>query len=497
MFTGAVGALFAVVLAACSESSLVAPARSPLANQPLPAAERYLVELVSAGAPPARFVSAVQAAGGVILRAHQGTGIVLVARLSANAANALRSQPDVALIVPDLRMRFITDPPLVRRVSSGVRPKSGSRLGAGRPQPKLTPLGMNNPRNAQLYGDQWDMTNISADTAWQITSQGLGQHVFILDSGIDTLQQDLRGNVDLVASTTFAFAPTDTFELNPLPWGHDVVGHGTFVSSLIAGNSLGMAAVAPQATLTMVRVLDDDGFGSWSALIEGILYAADSGADVINMSIGGYFPRDQSYYLAFADYFQRAVDYAFQRGVLLVAAAGNDAVNTNTAGAPSGSYADSLEMPAGLHHILSIGATGPILSQYPDTIAIYSNYGDAGVGVFAPGGNVVDYPYLGDLVVGACSADIPKNVSPCPMSAEAVGADTGYAAGAGTSFAAPHVVGEAAVVKARASGFIFGQALETCILNTATEINPGVRPDPLYNYGRIDVLKAITSTGCE
>jgi subtilisin family serine protease len=78
-----------------------------------------------------------------------------------------------------------------------------------------------------------------------------------------------------------------------------------------------------------------------------------------------------------------------------------------------------------------------------------------------------------------------------------LGSDTSYAIGAGTSFATPMVSGEAAVVQALNAGVIKGQALETCILNTATEINPGVRPDPLYNFGRIDVLTAIKNSSCQ
>ena len=306
--------LLVVTLAACSEASLVAPTRTPAASQQLPPAPRYVVELKSAGAPPARFVSAVKAAGGVILRAHEGTGIVVLARLSASAANALRSEPDVADIVPDIAKRFINDPLRARFVRSAALPNGNIKKARGI-GPRLTPMGMNNPRNAQLYSYQWNMPQIQADTAWQITTQGQGIHVFILDSGVDTTHQDLRGIVDLVASTSFAYAETDTLELNPLPFGHNVVGHGTFVSSIIAGNSLGVAAVAPQATLTMVRVLDDSGSGSFSWLLTGILYATDSGANIISMSLGGYFPRDQSGYLAYADYFQRAVDYASERGV--------------------------------------------------------------------------------------------------------------------------------------------------------------------------------------
>ena len=492
LLAGMAGAVV-VAIAACSDGLPVAPNRNPLGAQLLPAAPRYIVALASNGPPPARFVSAVQAAGGQILRAHQATGIVLVAHLTAAAANSLRTQPDVQMIVPDVHMRFINDPPrLTRFVPSAVPAKARAKG-----QPRLTPMAATNPRLAQLFPHQWNMTQIQADTAWQVTSQGLGINVYILDSGVDTLHQDLRGVIDLRHSTSFAFAQTDTLELNPLPFGHDVVGHGTFVSSLVAGNSLGMAAVAPQATLTMVRVLDDSGSGSFSWLLNGIIYASDSGANVISMSLGGYFPRDTSFYLAFADFIQRTVDYASQRGAVVIGAAGNEAVNTNSAQSPLGDFSNKLEMPAGLRHVMSIGATGPINQQNFNDIAVYSNYGKAGVGVFAPGGNFGPDPInIADLVIGACSSSIFISGTGPNTGFVCAGSEISYLSGAGTSFATPHVAGEAAVVKAKASGFISGQALETCLLNTAAKVN-SARPDSLYNFGVINVLNAIKSSGCQ
>jgi subtilisin family serine protease len=353
----------------------------------------------------------------------------------------------------------------------------------------FTPKGVTDPRNAQFFGSQWNMSVIQADTAWQITSQGTGEKVFILDTGVDTAHIDLAGRVNTALSTSFAFA-TDT-STQPLPFSHDVVSHGTFVSSLIASNSIGIAAVAPQAQLVMVRVLDDQGSGSFLANLEGILYATDNNADVINMSLGGYFSRTSADDMSFVDVFQRVIDYAFQRGILLVAAAGNNAENFNTATAPTGSYADSLNAPAGLHHVLSVGATGPIAEANFDDIANYSNFGNDGVAVFAPGGNVSDTlpsdtaDQQADLVIGACSS----------ASALCPGADSVYLIGAGTSFASPMAAGEAAVVKGQ-SNSVIGQALETCIATSATEVT-GKRPDPNYGFGRINVFSAVKSKSCQ
>ena len=471
-------------LAACSEMGPVSSKNQTLTSA-LPASARYLVELRSAGSPSAALTTQIRAGGGHIIYAHAGTGIVVVAGLSASAATALRQRSDVQTVLADTKRLTVHDPAFARF--------TGKNLKALHRTPSLTARGATDPRTATAFADglQWNMTQIQADSAWQITSQGAGEKVFILDSGVDTAQIELVGLVNTSLSTSFVFAPTDTVDTLPLPFGHDVVGHGTFVSSLIASNSINIAAVAPQAQLVMVRVLDDNGEGSFFGNLEGILYATDNNADVINMSLGGYFDRTSADDMAFVDVFQRVVDYAFQRGILLVAAAGNSAVDFNTATSPTGSYADSLNAPAGLHHILSVGATGPIGQANFDDIASYSNFGSAGVAVFAPGGNIADTAAADtadaddDLVIGACSSFS----SICP------GSEDSYAIGAGTSFASPMTAGEAAVVKGQATTVV-GQALETCIATTSSEVT-GKRPDPDYNFGRIDVLNAINSKSCQ
>ena len=343
-------------------------------------------------------------------------------------------------VVADVYKMRLTDPRFRKMQVLRIKP-SAVRMRS------FTSRGAVDPRTAQLFGSQWNMTVIQADTAWQVTSQGAGVKVFILDTGVDTAQVDLVGRVNTSLSTSFAFAtPTDTV---PLPFSHDVVSHGTFVSSQIATNSLGIAGVAPQAELVMVRVLDDNGGGSFFSNLIGILYATENNADVINMSLGGYFNRTSSDDMSFVDILQRAVDYAFQRGSLLVAAAGNDSVNFNTATSASGNYVDSLNAPAGLHHVMSVGATGPVAGANFDDIADYSSFGSDGVAVFAPGGNGTDTlsaDHQEDLVIGACSSATPPSEQLC------AGQENMYLIGDGTSFASPIVAGEAAVVKGQSHG---------------------------------------------
>src|ERR1700723_608538 len=264
----------ASVLAACSDMTPVAPQATRAGLGTLPAAPRYLIELATPGNPSASLTAQVQQAGGRIVFSHPGTGLVIVAGLSAKSATSLRLRSDVQAVVADIYRMRVVDPPMRRLDVRTMRPAAHFR-GA------VTARGTD-PRTAQFFGDQWNMTQISADTAWQVTSQGSGEKVFILDTGVDTAHIDLAGRVNSSLSTSFAFA-TDTSTV-ALPFSHDV-------SSQIATNSIGIAGVAPQAQLVMVRVLNDSGSGSFSANLEGILYATENGANIINMSLGGYFDR--------------------------------------------------------------------------------------------------------------------------------------------------------------------------------------------------------------
>jgi len=465
-------AAMALALAACSDSAPLSPAAHTTVQQPLPAAAHYIL-LGPTGPVSSALKAAVTAAGGRILRSHAGTGLVLVAGLSPKAAAALRGTAGVTMVVADKVRPFLHGPIAMQRVSAPFRARSGR---------SSTVRG--NPDSAYFLPSQWNMAVTGADTAWASTTQGAGSVVYILDTGVDTNHIDLKGKVSQSLSTSFAYAPTDTDEVNPLPFWHDTVGHGTFVSSLITSNSLGVAAVAPAATLVMVRVLDDDGSGSDFSIISGILYAADAGATIVNASLGGYLSRTDPDDLDLADFYQRVADYAAAKGVLFVVASGNEGVNTNTGVSTSGSYLDSLEVPGGLRNTISVGATGPVDSLNFDTITSYSNFGKAGVGMFAPGGTVdgVDY----DLVTGACSS----YSGICPA-----GQENYYAIGAGTSFASPMVAGAAAVLEAQSANTA-PAAIKGCLFSSAHEPT-GTRPDVNYNNGRLAVNAASKVSACQ
>ncbi|HEV2180603.1 MAG TPA: S8 family serine peptidase [Gemmatimonadaceae bacterium] len=470
-------------LAACGERMPLAPSAKQVANLPLPAAPSSIGEFGNNGVVPQSLQQAVEQAGGRIARVQKSMGLALVTGLTPAAANALRSSGAAALILPNVRRQYVHDPLRPSQVVVRSLPNTARAS-------RLTPLA--DPRSAQFFkaGLQWNMTVIRADSAWLVSSQGAGMKVFILDSGVDTAHIDLAGRVNTALSTSFAFNPTDTAGATPLPFSHDSVGHGTFVSSLIASNSLGVAAVAPQAQLVMVRVLDDNGAGDDFTVISGILYAADNGADVVNVSLGGYLRRSSPFDLAVADLIQRAIDYATARGALVVAAAGNEGLNSNTASGPHGSYVDSVHVLAGgIRQVISVGATGPVNSTNFDSIAIYSNFGKVDVAVFAPGGGLVtqDSANAADLVIGACSAHL---FSVCAD-------ERHYVSNAGTSFSSPLVAAEAAVIKAQAVSKPIPSALESCILSTADAVKGRSKPDINYNFGRIDVLNGVLHSKCK
>src|SRR5687768_16404283 len=185
------------------------------------------------------------------------------------------------------------------------------------------------PPNDPHYGPfQWGPKQIRAEQAWA-TSRGAGQVIAIVDSGIELAHPDL--STKIVGGATFTGCAA-TGPCGNGDWqsggsaGKPASPHGTHVAGIAAastGNGVGIAGVAPDARLLAVKVLTEDG-GSFEEIAAGIRWAADNGADVINMSLGA-LPGVQALAItgAIADT-RNAVDYATSKGVVVVAAAGND-----------------------------------------------------------------------------------------------------------------------------------------------------------------------------
>ena len=276
---------------------------------------------------------------------------------------------------------------------------------------------------------QWDMTKIRTGDAWQ-KSTGAGVTVAVIDTGVDASHPDLAGKVlsgyDYITKT----AGTST----------DPNGHGTHVSGTIAaltGNGVGVSSVAPDTKILPIRVLGADGSGYMSDAASGIIYAADHGANVINMSLGS-----SSQVAAVTN----AVTYARSKGVVVVAAAGN----SRSSGSPT-SY------PAADTGVIAVAAT-----DSTDTVASYSNQGSY-VDVAAPGSNILS-------TTGG-----------------------GYAAWNGTSMASPHVAAVAALLKSYNSTLTPDQ-IEKAMETSAIDLGAKGK-DSDYGYGRIDAAAALAAAG--
>jgi serine protease len=303
-------------------------------------------------------------------------------------------------------------------------------------------------------GDQWGLTgapaSIHAPAAWCV-STGAGITVADVDTGADFAHPDLAGK--LVAGAQF-LGGTAGYPGAPTAGPGDPAAvsdghfHGTFTAGIIGadtGNGQGIAAVAPDARILVVKVLDNKGSGYDSDVASGIRWAVDNGAQVINVSIGP----DIGVVLSLTSNIPDALHYAATHDVAVAVAAGNSSLPL---GAYQGVGADALV----------VGALGP-----DATIAPYSNNG-GGVTIFAPGGT------------GATSSDQSANMHQNIVSTTLGGR---YATSAGTSFATPHVAGTLALL--RAAGMNAADARQR-ILGTAVRRN-GV-PD-------LDAAAALGATG--
>ncbi|MBI4267820.1 MAG: S8 family peptidase [Chloroflexi bacterium] len=290
----------------------------------------------------------------------------------------------------------------------------------------------------------WGIDRVDADLAWPV-STGAGVKVAIIDTGIDKDHPDLVGNIK--GGRNFVVIRG---KVNPNQWDDDN-GHGTHVAGTVAAvnNTIGVIGVAPQASLYAVKVLNRNGAGSLSDVINGIDWAIANGMDIINMSLG---TSSDSLSLHIA------VDAAYAAGIVVVAAAGNsgDTDPDNDVG-----------YPAKYSSVIAVAAT-----DNTNTRASWSSDGPE-VEVSAPGVSVLS-TYKGG----------------------------GYATGSGTSMASPHIAGIAALVLSspvlaqydlNGNGIYEASEVRALLQVTADPLGSPI-PNNYYGYGLGDALEAVTGT---
>ena len=302
------------------------------------------------------------------------------------------------------------------------------------------------------YQFQWHLEQIGMPEAWS-HSRGGGAVVAVIDTGVAYRTEGRFAVAPDLAATRFVdgfdFVDNDAFP-------DDEHGHGTHVAGTVAqatNNGLGVAGVAPEAAIMPIRVLDARGSGGWGAIAAGIRFAADNGAHVINMSLGGG---------ARSRTVERAIQYAHERGVVVIAAAGN-------------ASRDTVEYPARHDHVVAVGAV-----RFDRELSFYSSYGE-GLDVVAPGG---------DLRVDQNGDGMPDGV----LQNTIVGGNPSrfdYLAWQGTSMATPHVAGIAALIRAR--GVTDPDAVESILQRSAVDLGNPHR----FGSGLVQASRAVEMAGTD
>lgn len=279
------------------------------------------------------------------------------------------------------------------------------------------------------YDLQWALPKIETPSVWEET-YGEGVVIAIIDTGVDVNHPEFAGKIVCGYNNTTSLPGEEGLSV-----ANDDNGHGTHVAGICAAgvnNEIGIAGVAGKATIMPVKVLDNQGEGYLEDIADGIKWAADHGADIINLSLGA--PNDSIT-------IKEAVEYAYNMGIVIVAAAGNEGT-------------ENVLYPAAMPHV--IGVAG---SSKTDELVSSSSWGD-GVDVSAPGEGI--YSTL-------------KGSAYCYYT--------------GTSMAAPHVSGIAALVISKHPTYSNAQ-IEEAIEASAEDFGIGGW-DPEMGFGRVNAYGAL------
>ena len=407
-------------------------------------AENYLV-IGNGNSLGDNFAADVEAAGGSIVASYP-FGVAVISADAAGFRLAGRT------VVQDVGFQ-IEAPAIQVMAEAGYPPNSGD--------------------DDFFFDLQWGHNYVGAQEAWNAGNIGQGVKVAVLDGGFDLDHPDLAPNINLALSADFTG--------EGLQYGFpDTFSHGTHVAGTIAAadNGFGTIGVAPGAELVLVKVLSDSGSGSFANVIAGIYHAASVGADVINMSLGTVIPRtvDPAGVSALDNAVSQAVAWAFQQGTTTIVSGGNAASDLDGDG-------DLVRFNSTARHTIEISALTTLnWAGDPDNQTLvpasYTNYGTSGITFSAPGGSV-DYPGNEGCVVAGLAR--PCWVFDLVFST----GNGGWYWSAGTSMAAPHAAGVAALIIAENGGDMHPAQVERELRARSIDLGKPGRDD-FYGHGLVN-----------
>jgi lantibiotic leader peptide-processing serine protease len=484
----------ALALAGCVDNTTAPRARAPSfalssSTHAAGATGRHIVSF--SGQVPVTFAAQVAALGGTVQWVSAGSGLAVVSGLSSSAALSLAAKAGIAAVDAD------------EAISLEMPKLSGADAGAAGGV-----TSNDAPATAARFARQWNMLAVHADIAWAHGFLGSPKvSIYMLDSGIDYLHADLLGRVDLTKSvdllgtfdaelddgTTVPFTEADTIATyfpGRLPIT-DLFFHGTHTSATVSSNAVRTAGITSKTTLVAVKVCGYIDQCPFSSILNGVIYAADNHADVMNLSLGGAFPKRGN--RALIRLINATFNYARSKGVTIVVSAGNEATDLDH---DFGMYASFCDTPG----VICVSATGPLSDATAtdpinprtgpwtdiDAPAYYTNFGRRAIDVAAPGGN----SSFGDPLPAPAGRDTYV-WAPCSQTSVLVDCSSSplFIIGAqGTSMAAPHVTGTAALLVS-----LLGRhpaLIKARIEATADQIK-GKGLAPFYGHGRINVARAV------
>jgi len=544
-----------LVLVALGEPAVAQVSEAPIIS------DRIIVVFQSP-ALPADAAARVANAGGGVVQALGPVGVLVAQPVSVDGATLIRNlRADTAILDADYdRLIEVIAP---AQVAADEETDISPDTHLAHPLPTFSPA-----LPADFFytstPQQWSVKRVGAQGggvagggsgAWDIT-KGAGAKIAILDTGINPVHPDVAGGLIFNATFTFphpAFGQPNCEVPDASNPGFDLPadqnGHGTWTSSLAAGAIGGglMIGVAPEAKILNIKVLRNrrataaeltaigvpvtpfnrcrfrggSGFFSW--VLGGIVLATEQGADVISMSLGGFVPRNfpGGAGAAIWSAFNRVGNFATSHGAVVLAAAGNAALNLDQIQA-------FVELPAEASNIIAVMATtNPALlpptppdrqpcSAGADCLAFYSDFGSKLHGLSAPGGDLppggCDFSgtpcFPTGFVRGACSAGVPGTSSPSsaapypssgpPPAGKSWGCfsfggaaqHAWYVQAIGTSAATPIAAGAAALVKAANPGLSPAE-IRTILEQTAQQIGSKPGYSIFFNFGLVDAAAAV------